>query len=76
LYGFIYRCYFDDEKLSYIEDFDFNSDYENIWFFDSCNNNPNITDEMLTQYSLSKEFVASLGIEQNDFILYKITQIK
>jgi uncharacterized membrane protein len=76
LYGFIYRCYFDDEKLSYIEDFDFNSDYENIWFFDSCNNNPNITDEMLTQYSLSKEFIASLGIEQNDFILYKITQIK
>jgi hypothetical protein len=74
VYGFIYRCYFDNERLSYIDDFDFNSDYGNIWFFDSCGYNPNISDETLSKYSLSKEYVASLGIEQNDFILYKITR--
>lgn len=71
LYGFVYECYFDSEKLCFLDDMDFNSDYENIWYFDSCIS-PWLPDATLSEHGLTKEYIATLGIEQNDFILYKI----
>jgi hypothetical protein len=71
-FGFIYECYFSGDSLAYLDNFDFNSDYNTIWFFDSCND-AGVSNEMLEEYNLTEEYIASLGIEQNDFILYKIS---
>lgn len=72
-YGFVYECYFDNDQLRYLEEMDFASDYDTIWYFDSCTS-PWLPDATLTEYGLTKEYIATLGIEQNDFILYKITR--
>lgn len=72
-YGFVYEYYFDNDQLCYLEDMDFASDYDTLWYFDSCIS-PWLPDATLTEYGLTKEYIATLGIEQNDFILYKITR--
>jgi len=71
LFDFIYGCYFDHDKLVFLEDVDFGGEYDTVWFFDSCTT-PWLSNNTLTQYGLTKEFVNILGIEQNDFILYRI----
>lgn len=71
MFGFIYECYFDKEKLIFLEDFDFNTEYENIWFLDSCCI-PWLADETLTEYGLTKEYISCFEIEHNDFRLYRI----
>lgn len=71
LYGYIYECYFDADMLCFLEDMDFDADYGTIWYFDSCIS-PWLPDATLAEHGLTKEYIAVLGIEQNDFILYKI----
>lgn len=71
IYDFIYACYFDAEQLVFLSDMDFSADYENIWYFDSCTT-PWLSDATLIEHGLTKEYIATLGIEQNDFILYRI----
>ncbi|MDE7478775.1 MAG: glycosyltransferase family 39 protein [Lachnospiraceae bacterium] len=71
LYGYIYACYFDKDMLCFLDEMDFNTDYETIWYFDSCIS-PWLPDTVLAEHGLTKEYIATTGIEQNDFILYKI----
>lgn len=73
LFGFIYECYFDADRLCFLDDMDFGSDYDTIWYFDSCTS-PWLSDEVLEEYQLTKQYINTLGIEQNDFILYKISR--
>lgn len=74
IYGFIYACYFDKEQLCFLSDMDFSSDeYETIWYFDSCIS-PWLPSETLETYGLEKQYIDILGIEQNDFILYKLNR--
>lgn len=71
IYDFIYECYFDKEQLCFLGEMDFSSDYDIIWYFDSCVS-PWLSENVLTENGLKKEYIATLGIEQNEFILYKI----
>ncbi len=71
LFDFIYECYFDTEQLVFLNDLDFSADYDNIWYFDSCTT-PWLNNSTLVEHGLTKEYIATLGIEQNDFILYRI----
>lgn len=71
IYGFIYKIYFDKDRTIFLNDMDFSSDFENIWYFDSCVT-PWLETSKLEQNGLKKEYVANLGIEQNDFVLYRI----
>ncbi|MBQ6787060.1 MAG: glycosyltransferase family 39 protein [Lachnospiraceae bacterium] len=73
IYGFIYECYFDEEQLCFLGEMDFSSDYDTIWYFDSCVS-PWLSETTLIEHGLKKEYIATLGIEQNDFILYKISR--
>ena len=72
LYGFIYKIYFDEDRTIFLSDMDFSSDFENIWYFDSCVT-PWLDSSLLESQGLKKEYIANLGIEQNDFVLYKIS---
>lgn len=70
-FGFIYECYFDTEQLVFLEDFDFGTEYENVWFIDSCCT-PWLPDATLTEYGLIKEYIDTFSIEHNEFRLYRI----
>lgn len=73
MYGFIYDIYFDSDRTVFLNDMDFTSDFDTIWYFDSCVG-PWLSTQTLEDFGLQKEFVANLGIEQNDFALYRITE--
>lgn len=73
IYGFVYECYFEAEQLCFLGEMDFSSDYDTIWYFDSCVT-PWLPENTLTEHGLKKEYIKTLGIEQNDFILYKISR--
>ena len=70
-YGFIYECYFASDQLCFLDDMDFDAAYHQIWYFDSCVS-PWLSEDILQAHGLAKEYIATLGIEQNDFILYRI----
>ena len=70
-YGFIYECYFGSDKLRFMDNMDFSSQFDRIWYLDSCVS-PWLSDVTLEKHGLVKKYIATLGIEQNDFILYKI----
>lgn len=73
MYGFIYDIYFDSDRTVFLNDMDFSSDFDTIWYFDSCVG-PWLATQTVESFGLQKEFVANLGIEQNDFALYRITE--
>ena len=73
IYGFIYECYFEEKQLCFLGEMDFSSDFDTIWYFDSCVS-PWLSETTLIEHGLKKEYIATLGIEQNDFILYKISR--
>ena len=70
-FGFIYECYFDEEHLVFLEDFDFGDEYENVWFFDSCCT-PWLPVSTLNAYGLSREYIDTFSIEHNEFQLHRI----
>ena len=72
IYGFIYQIYFDEERTIFLEDMDFSQDFDTLWFFDSCVT-PWLDSQTLENYQLQKEFIERMGIEQNEFSLYRIT---
>lgn len=72
LYGFIYKIYFDVDRTIFLGDMDFSRDFRNVWYFDSCVS-PWLDSQVLLEHGLKKEHVGNLGIEQNEFILYKIS---
>lgn len=68
--GFEYRFYFPNDRLFYVRDFDFNTDYENLWFMSNMYEWP-ISDADCYTYWISKEYIGVYGIEDNNFELYR-----
>ncbi len=73
LYDFIYQCYFDDEQLVYMEDMDFASDYDRIWFLCTVYN-PMPNAQVLADNGWSISYVGDYGIEQNEFWIYVMSR--
>lgn len=71
-YRIVYTYYFDEDKLFFQDSMDFSADYENIWYLDTFNNE-DISQEVLDAHGLHKEYVGHMGIEQNEFDLYRIS---
>ncbi len=72
-YGFIYQYYLPNQELVYLGEMDFSRDFHTIWYFDTFNYLP-FDDTILDTYQLNKELVGDLGIEHNEFKVYKITR--
>lgn len=70
-YGFIYEYYIDEEQLCYIEDMDFNEEFDTVWFLNTFNY-PVLTQEILDEHKLTQTLVGDYGIEQNNFQIWKI----
>ena len=70
-FRFIYRFYFPDDQLVYIEDFDFSKNFNNVWFLNS-KWYPQINSADLEANGLSIEFCGLYGIEHNEFDIYMI----
>ncbi|MDR0220323.1 MAG: hypothetical protein LBI54_02835, partial [Lachnospiraceae bacterium] len=71
LFGFIYECYWSEEQLAYVEDFDFFRDFRVVWFIDT-KYQPDIG-QKITENGLHMEPVrGNFGIEHNQFDIYKI----
>lgn len=68
--GFEYKFYFPNDRLYYVRDFDFNSDYENLWFLSNLYEWP-ITDADCYTYWISYEYMGTWGIEDNNFDVYR-----
>lgn len=71
VFGFIYRLYFPEAEMYYIEDFDFSQDYDTIWFLDT-HNQLQITQSDVSDNNLVIEFMGLYGIEHNEFDIYKV----
>lgn len=70
-FGFIYECYFDAERLAYVDNFDFSEDYHAIWFL--CTpHEKEIPQETIENNGLIMENMGHYGIEHNEFDIYKI----
>ncbi|MCM1104488.1 MAG: glycosyltransferase family 39 protein [Clostridium sp.] len=69
VYDFIYQCYFDDDRLVYIEDMDFGAGYDRIWFLCTVYN-PMPNAQVLADHGWSISYVGDYGIEQNEFWIY------
>lgn len=70
-FGFIYECYFEEDRLSYCEEFDFSKDFHTVWFLHTAWE-PEISQETIEKYSLVIENMGHFGIEHNEFDIYKI----
>ena len=70
-YGFIYECYFDEERLAYCEDFDFSKDFHTVWFIHTLWE-PEIQPEIIEANGLVIEDMGIYGIEHNEFNIYKV----
>lgn len=70
-YGLIYGYYFDEKQLSYMEDFDLGGDYDNIWFICTLNIGE-YSPQTLQSYGLKSEYMGHMGIEMNEFDVYRI----
>ncbi len=73
LYDFIYQCYFDDDRLVYMEDMDFGADYDRIWFLCTVYN-PMPNAQVLSDNGWSISYVGDYGIEQNEFWIYVMSR--
>lgn len=72
-YDFIYQCYFDDDKLVYMEDLDLTGDYGRIWFLCTVYN-PMPNAQVLVDNGWSISYVGDYGIEQNEFWVYVMSR--
>ena len=61
--------------MKFLSNVDFTGDFDVIWYFDSCET-PWLAAEVLEQNGLEKEFIMMTGIEQNEFLLYRIMHKK
>lgn len=71
IYGFIYEYYFGEEKVVFLDDMDLQADFENIWFI-CTKNNYVFTQQQLSENGLEQTYIAHMGIEQNEFDIYRI----
>ncbi len=70
-FDFIYECYFPEEQLAYLEEFDFSQDFNALWFLDT-DWMPEIDSNVLNTNGLIMEHMGHYGIEHNEFEIYKI----
>lgn len=70
-FGFIYECYFPEERLEYLESFDFSKDFDTVWFLHT-EWMPEIDEAALAANGLQMEIMGHYGIEHNEFDIYKI----
>ncbi len=71
VYGLIYSCYFEEDQLFYLTDFDLGGEYDTIWFLDTPGN-MKFQQYVLDAYNLVPEYVGHLGVEMNEFDVYRI----
>ena len=70
-FGFIYRLYFPNDQLYYLDDFDFSQNYNTVWFINT-KWSPQIDQSILDANGLSMELMGHYGIEHNEFDIYMI----
>lgn len=70
-FGFIYENYFPTEQLVYLGDFDFNQDFNNVWFLNSQWFDQ-VDPKELQENGLIMDIIGRYGIEHNEFDLYMI----
>lgn len=70
-FGFIYECYFPQERLVYLENFDFTGEFGTIWFL-YTEWMPEVDPGVLESNGLVMEDMGHYGIEHNEFEIYKI----
>lgn len=71
-FGFIYECYFPEEQLIFMDDFDFSSDFRAVWVLNTYSL-PGVDQETLIEHDLyMDEIEGEFGIEHNLFDIYKI----
>lgn len=73
-FGFIYECYFPQEQLVYLEEFDFSQDFGTVWFLHT-EWMPEVDPAVLEANGLHMENMGHFGIEHNEFDIYKIYKI-
>ena len=72
-YAFIYEMYWPAEQLCYVEDMDYEKDYDQIWYLDSFNRTY-VPDEVFQEHHLQKEYIGEYGLEDNEFTIYRLTR--
>ncbi len=70
-FGFIYECYFPEERLEYLERFDFSQDFDTVWFL-RTEWMPELDAALLEANGLEMNMIGHYGIEHNEFDIYKI----
>ncbi len=70
-FGFIYECYFEEEKLSFVGEFDFSQDFGNVWFLHTPWE-PEISPEVMEANGLAIDNMGHYGIEHNEFDIYRV----
>lgn len=70
-FGFIYECYFPQDRLVYLEDFDFSREFGTVWFLHT-EGMPETDPGVLEANGLVMEDMGHYGIEHNEFEIYKI----
>lgn len=71
IYDFIYWCYWPQDKMIYIEDFDYGAPYDHVWFLQTVYN-PNFNNELLAENGWNMLYMGDYGIEQNDFWIWEL----
>lgn len=69
-FDFMYEYYFKDFNLSYVDDFDFSSEFRNVWYFGSFGQS--FDTGILEENDLEMEYRGVYGIEHGPFELYQI----
>lgn len=70
-FDFIYAYYFEPDTMRYFEEFDWNSDFDDVWYLCTAFN-PDFTGEQISEYNLDIIFVGNYNIEHNQFVLYQV----
>ena len=70
----ICHFYFMNEQLIYMGNFDLEEQYDNIWFIDTFGYGDYLP-QVLSTYNLSMEYMGHMGIEMNEFDIYRIYKI-
>lgn len=69
---FVYDYYFPSDRLIYVEDFDFDCDYDNAWFLYTQNEWP-VTYEDCANHNLDMAYIGLYGVEGCNVDLFKIS---
>lgn len=70
-FDFIYAFYFPQDRLVYLENFDFSQDFNTVYFLNT-QWQPQIEQAVLDANGLSMDWIGHYGIEHNEFELYMI----